>query len=771
MAPSLQIVNGAPGKSQELLLPGKPWHFGAKSLTSAILPDSINVSMGMSRFIHHGMTPEADESLTPAEVYLSPVENFEPAGLPINRTIVGNALKLSKSNSDDFERGVYSIRYPIAASSSIAGYVRYRKANWWTRKPDWCFLDDMVGMVFGLRHGPNNVTCNVYLQDQAEGRLVVAGPLSYLNAPRPGPAPTPFAWKGTPNGTAIELWVFFNDAGYPAPFNPPLSPTVEVWARCGDAQVVVGPFPVTVYFTDPHAVADSFATLYFGNSGMAGDEMVIEEWGLYPDYRISVRDADPTPYHSFSLLPDSPVVYRTSSGVLPNANRPCRWFPVGTVQSPPPDLGFSYQAGQQSVPFAIPLKKTTAFGQSVLEREEPVLSNREEGFLLESFISGKVETTDGDCFGGGLCVDDGQFQYKAVMLRSSTRRTIGLAVLAGPYGVLDSYLLPEQDIDYSSHKTLQLGMDRLAGVLFLRVDGEVVLEVPLTDPSLAPPASTSAGRVRVGHVVDSAASGSVSVSSILSLNRYVAFEGSRNVDPRGSPLNFLDTCTGPQNSGELVGGQFVFSKKTAAPGSQASLFRMGDFAEYKGSFLEFEASLETFSDSNGTSYASNVDTGVGATLHFGNKRLRIGFFDCGVYGRMLGVVPGSGSVEDITSQSLLGRRFSARCDWHEKVSVRALVRAFDRIEVWIGSVANDPAIVIPWRNNTEGFDLPDDNSVPGISFGHYVAAQTGKSAWGALRWGSSNGYEAIVAQGYNGETPSFVYGGRMMRRIDFRDES
>jgi hypothetical protein len=150
----------------------------------------------------------------------------------------------------------------------------------------------------------------------------------------------------------------------------------------------------------------------------------------------------------------------------------------------------------------------------------------------------------------------------------------------------------------------------------------------------------------------------------------------------------------------------------------------------------------------------------------------LAFFDCGIGGRKIGVVPGSGSESDILNQTPLGIKFSSEVDWTVLNQYRVVVQAFQSIRVWAGSFMAEPLITIPWRNATDGFDLPLDVTTPGVAFGHFnhfTLPSSSTTKWKFFRWGHSNGYEVAVGQKFSSGVPSYAFGGKAFILSEFNE--
>jgi hypothetical protein len=769
----LKIVNSAPGKSDELAQPGSPLHLGLRSSDDQVVLGTFRASLGYSNIRNHGTLPESDLGLF-ADVSLHSVEFLEPQGATALVSLSDNDLLITKTAQNDFERGVYSVRCPVTHDASVLGYFKFKRKSWTPIKPDWCWLDNMVGLFFGLRFGYANTACYAFLQDDdANGQLVVTGPLGDYRSQRPGPDPVFFDWKNVDLEESLELLIFVNGAGEPD-VNPPNEATYEVWAKTSTGAWRVGPYPLSTLTQDRRRSSDNYAELFFGNAGTAGDVLELEDWVLYPDYRLAVRDGIPLPQHSFSVAPDVPLVFRAAQGKSPIDNYPGRWFisPDGV----PPVVGYAYQPGQGAAPQLVTLEKQSSSldgqilpvqGKSTLEREEPRLSSRREGFMIEAFMSSDPQYLEGDVFGSGIAVDDGLHIFRVVTLQDALRKSIGLQK-RGHQDSFEGYIEPGDTHDFTTLTLVRLTVDRARNKVSVLLDDSPSVETSLSDTEF-PDSEAHRGLVKVGHVLDNKTLGSFGLSSLLFLPDYRSFEAIDGLAPDAIRHAFTRSVVGAGASGVADGLLSIDKPDFASVGTSAIFSRVEPVDELHGAFVEFQTSIPFYTDQYGTPLGKRVDTGVGVRLFMGNKKLIFGFFDCGIYGRRVGIVPGSGAVKDILDQTPLGQRVSARCDWSQKNTIRIVIRPFDKLEVWIGPVTNDPAIVLPWRGVDLGFDFPADFSAARIEFGHFDDDTSSSSYWSFFRWCLGTGYDVTFSQSYPDGEKQFHFGGEMLYRADFED--
>lgn len=781
---AIEIVNTAPGTSPDLIKPGQPIHLSLKSLDGTITLGALKASLGMTDIRFHGVLPEDDPALVDGRVVFAVPEHLEPPGGMSSISSAGGVLTITRTSSSQLDYGVYEISYPIQHDASVLAYFRFRRQAWGTQQPDFCYVPGIVAPYLGVRAGPANSGAFVFLQDLGgTGDLVVGGPLQALRQARPVQQTLPFNWKTVPIGSPIEIWIFVNQAGLPPPYPTPYVPVVEVWKRvAGDAGPVLLttlPIQISALGAFPRGVFEDRATIYLGNGGLVGDAVSFEDWAFFPDYRLGVLEGTSLPYHAMSVLPDGPLMFRADDGRRPDADYAGRWFRSTDPGSFSPNVSFGFQPGRKLTPQTVNLTKSLttpagdiipADGHSVFERYEPRIGMQSEGFMIEAFMAGQPDVQERDAFGAGFEVDDGATRYQVVMMKNALRQTYALAG-PGAQSELSSHFLPEQDVDFTSLKLIRLVADRVRDELRLEVDDEVVLSKQLSMAQLPATAANGRSRIRFGHVFDLHTQGTFSLALLNYFQRFLAYEVSDGSLPEAATLYFTKDFSSDASS-TLVSstdGKIVSIKKVGfdSLGTKAKYTRTYDFGENKGSYLEFKARVADYADVHGTPFASRTEVGAGVEVRLGNKVLHFGFFECGLHGKRIGILPGSGSADDIIEQTDLGRRFSAAYDWSESHTYRIIFLPYKRVEVWVESVAGEPAIVLPW--SSAGFDLPAESSLPSFSFGHLTENEASTSEWSFIRWGSSNGYEVAVTQQYPHGFQSYQLDGKFLMNVGVDD--
>lgn len=779
----LRLVNSFPS-SADPIVPGGPLRLGLKSERNRVILGSLNVKFGLTSLAKGLVVPESDPILADRgmTVGYETTERRRPISGAAATSIVSGSLHIEKEDDLDRNLCVYELSFPIAQSASMLGYFKIRTSTSWTLfDPDWVDETDMSGVYLGLEHGGYNTALYTFLRNAgAGGSLVVGGPLPGLGDTRPGQQElTDFTWAGLADNTVVEIWIFFNNVGHVPPFDPPYLPVVEVWTkRAGldEVPVIQAVIPVSDLGSFPSAGADNFrrlggtpmGRLFIGNAGRTGDLLKVDDFALYPDFRYAVRDGISMPGTKMEFLPDAPVVYRATDKKLPRDLVIGRWSTEGIA----PNDVLAYVSAQRAAVRHSTITKSTSGRMAYVKTEprvevaSPVASS--DGFMIEAYLAGLPEDYEGALFGGGISVDDGTNLFQVGMINSGTQFTHALLSVVASQTSIDGYYLPTEDVDFRTPQLVRLVVDRRRDKVSLYVDETKVLDRTLST-STFPATEGDGGKVRFGHVFDSASTGQVSVRFVNYLSRYLAFEAEDGDLPTAAEVVFAaNTANDGDGSSAIDGDVLRISKSTLDDGSYRYFSKDQKFEEVGGILVDFKVRVRSFTDANGTPFAPTSSTGAGLELYLGNKKLTLLFANCGIFGKKIAVIPGSGSIEDILTQTVLGKRFSAAVDWSVATSYRVVLRAGAAIEVWAGSIVDSPAISIPWGGFVDGFDLPLDSTDPAIAFGHFDADTTSESEWEYVRWGSSNGYEAALTPVFE-TLPSYLFGGRSLVMAEFED--
>ena len=763
---ALKAVNMVPLVGADSVSPTDPVVIGLRSETATVDTGSISVSMGFSGVVHGTVIPEADDALARKieSITLQTVENRVPVGATATRDIVSGSLVITKTTNSPSDACVYAIRARLTTAASVLGYVKFRtNSAWQTQSPDWLDKTTVVCPYFCLENGQHNTALYVFLRkDGGSSKIVVGGPLLGLTAERPHETSIDVDWAALPDNSVIELWMHFNQYG------PSNLPIVELWVKLpSDSGPVVKHTTNTSnlehfapeengYF-NARVGPDDFATLYMGNAGLTGDVLTIDDWALFPDFRSAIKEGVQSQDHTFAMVSDLDSPYVASDGKLPTATTPKRWFPVSA---------WSDLQERLVTPGWAPKPSHAALVKSVdepsgLERYEPRIAKRVDGFMVEAFMSAdRTSVATDQVLGAGFGVDDGEKIFQVVTVFDPTI-TVGVSKTLDSPGDAASYHLPGQSVDWRSRKLIRMTMDRHRDELKVEVDDETVLTLPVSTSDF-PTTSIGDGKVYFGHLVNVQERGELRVSYLNYLNRYKAWEATDLDLPEVAaiPFDLVENGNGGVDSGLSTGELTIRKTDVDTAGTYRYYSRSESLNGSDGLYLDFAARVVNFNGVDSTLMTRGVWTGAGIKINFGANSMTLGFFECGVYGRKLGIIPGSGSIDDILSQTALGRAFSTSADWLYSDRYRVLYVPGKYINVYKGSLMFPPAISIPWENSTSGFDLPMDDTEASITFGHYDENTASVTAWKYIRFGQGNGQDLSVTQNFPEGLQSHHFGGK-----------
>jgi hypothetical protein len=784
----LRLVNLLPSSPSDYTKPGQPLQMGLRSdgLVAAptygsVILGSLRASLGYTSIQNEGLLPENSAVLPKLEatVGLDTAELIRPLGTEVTRVPFGTGIKLDATGTPT-PVGIYSVKVPATKEASLLGYFKFKsKLAWSLATRDWCSLSSMTGMYFGLEHGSHNTICWASLRGGGTGSLVIGGPMQTYNAARPSQQQfNSFNWLAQPNNTVLEMWIVFNQVGYEAPFSPNNTPVVEVWARIAGVgnpvpltlpppmgagallpTTLLGQFPSDIAnFTNYRPGPSDTATLYFGNVGGAGDSLEMLDWALYPDYRVAVREGEAVGNNKLITRSDGPSLYNCKEG-RPQDLPIKRWFSMPDAGFLPPSAELFFSPTKVDPTFVV-LDKSLPIG-SGFQRLEPRLEVSParpvmDGAVFEAFMSAERIDSPNESIGTGIAIDDGVSLFRLVMLESATRRTIGLSKV-GPEGdFVNGYFTPPEldangdrtdpHLDWRSPKLVKLVVDRVRGRVSMFVDGVRYVDAALA----AMPSSVSpvGGRVSFGHLEASAAKSKLNVAFLSYLTQAL------------DPVGPVPPAT-----------RLIINKASFATANSRCYYykNLPTFDERHGIQVDFRAKVTGYTDLQGTAFAKNTWTGSGVQVFLGNKRLHLGFFDCGANGRVIGIIPGSGTVQDITKQTDLGKKFSSPVDWTTSNFFRLSYRPFDRIDVWINNVPSGPFISIPWLNDTDGFDLPQDVTPAAAAFGHFDRDSSSTTSWEFFRFGVGNGFDVSIEPLFPDGLKGYLFGGRTLIQTEFSE--
>jgi hypothetical protein len=278
-----------------------------------------------------------------------------------------------------------------------------------------------------------------------------------------------------------------------------------------------------------------------------------------------------------------------------------------------------------------------------------------------------------------------------------------------------------------------LVVDRARGYVDVFVEGTRLLHLPIADAVLTSGADSFIG---VGYIENTTSVGNMGVASLLYSTRYESW-----IPTDGLPSTGLFTLESVGSPGIALGQALTL---TCSSGNKSSYSTPIEIYPETGLFLETTVQVQPVTGTLAT--IGTMQSGAGISFDTVEKKLTLGFFDCGIHGPIVGIIPGSGSASDILSQTELGRSFSIRHDWSQESTYRILYRPYKSIDVYVNNFKGPPRLSIPWRNNYLGFDLPEyDTVAPKLYFGQLDSDVDGAiSIWKNIQWGESSGVGMTV---------------------------
>jgi len=759
---ALRLVNTAPGDFVESFLPGTPVALSVKSETQFVRLASLKARLAVSNLVHKSVNgvavfPEAHTDLLRyATVARETPERRRPIAAVPEVTAAGTSLLIGEG-SGGVDQGLYEISTETKTYSDVLASVSFKVSQAWTTGLRyWNNLSDIAPLYAGFEYGIRNTGLFVALRASGNGTLVVGGPLHAFSSARPLQAEYDIDWLSWADGSECTLYFDVETA----------TQSMNLWLMgpAHDAPMLVdsfllgqlGPFePDTSAFPQRRSGPSHALTLYFGNGGGVGDVVEITNYALYRQANWGIKSGEVGLGHGLRRRPDLPVVFRASDRILPTAKSLGMWRVGGTA---PPAVSSWFQPGRRLTPLYSVLAKPANVGlaSSTIFRSEPCLESAASGFSLEAWMSGNVTGLTSVDTGVGLMVQDGTSAFVLTALDTQLQRTWGLLLDPGAVGEIGAYAYPQNagvvvESEYRGLRLVRLTGDRQNDKLRVFVEDmdTPLLSIPLSQVTV--PARNAGGRFEVGHVGAVVADGEVDVAAISYLNRYSAWESLDAVDPESVGFTFEATGSNGFSFSEVA----TISKEDFGTGADKYAFFVKEdrFTLLRGAQVDFRAQVVSYTDVDGTSGQASQWTGCGVTIYFGQEesplndffKLTVGFFDCGLHGRKIAIVPGAGSVADIINQTPLGRRHSADCDWLAMGSYRIVYQPYYKIEVYgPGLLKTDPLISIPWADFTPEQDV--DQRLPSIAFGSFEKEFAGTSKWAHLRWGVSSGYEIELTQ-------------------------
>jgi hypothetical protein len=780
---TILLVNTSPGDDSSLVNPSKPIYMGVKSQLFSVVLGSLNVRSGYSSVDFNGVLPISDPILTNlgSTISFDPAELYKVAAGSATATMESGYIKFVSTSTNQADKGVYSVSYPCTSTNSIMGYIKFKKASWSTSAADWAgnSLATVAPVYFSLEYGPSRTSYTVFLTTNGgAGELKVAGPAPYYSnaATRSGLVTyTTLNWNALLADQSIELWIMFNIA----------TSNVELWGRL-EGQVAptnlgnvaissLGTFPLehshTGYQNFRNDVSNQ-CTMYFGlGGGLNAQTLKVTDWALFPDFRHSILDGTPTSNATVKILPDCPVEYRAASNLIPNKVDPGRWLSGAT----PANATLFYQPGRRLNAYYSSFTRASGSDEIVFKKEEPKIAELADGVMMEGYISGTIVSRSGNDTNVGFGLEDGAKSYYLHLLNdSSDNPTYGILSNAVDPNSFGSYYTPTANYDYERPHLVRMVVDRYRSKLLMFVDDVVTPVKTINLPGAMPVSPTAKAYIKFGHFSGTATNNSLNVLFFNYMPVYKAWEGIDGLIPSNGALNsavkFTQNSTGAGNSSSTYAtGTTIVKAPFNTANSKLTYSKTEPLGADSGVQVDFRANVSSYKDINGSVFGLRTHTGVGLIVYLGLRKVAVKFYNCGIHGKKIAIVPGSGTESDILDQTTLGRAFSADIDWTDMTNYRLVIKARDSIKLWVGSILNNPVITIPWLNDAAGFDLPADGTTPSVEFGHFDYDSSSVSNWEFVRWGISNGYEVSVTHQYPSGIDKSQYSGRTFELVTVSD--
>lgn len=730
-------------------------HAGLRSGSLKVQPGSINMLVAPTSLqLNPDHAPTGDAALATKATAAFVAPEREDATPNATITAAGY-LQIQKSVLGTTENSVFEISRVLGHSRPVMAFVQLHvNHSWGVGSPGWCSLGNMAAPYMALEYGPLNTALYVFLRNVAGvGSLVVGGPQPTAGAARGGQATIAYDWVSLiPDGDTLNL-IFWIDAGNDAWKLQAVSAAGVTTDITTGYLSTLGTFPSTG--ANRRVSTSDQARLIIG-SGYKTDAVKFADWALFSDVRSVFEAGRPGVEAETVLRPNSPLTFEPWRGILPgDVESP--WFTAGTLT-----VSLETEANSAD-PGILSLEKLSLTDSGSLWRGEPDLSG---GFTFEMSATLVSSAQDGDTTGCGVYAEPttGKAVFLAFLLVSGTRK-IGLWK-GGGIGVsrTDSANYYLADVDWSVRRNYAVTYDTLRDKVTVFVDSAPVITKTISS-DLGTPLATGA-RVYVGFPEVGATAGSLSVYALRLATGSKAWDAVDAALPSSGGL--FNLVWGGSATTNMVGGK---AKLVTGPtGGYAFYSKAVSFDSAGGFRVDATVAVPAATDSHGVAFPPNANTGVGIRVYTGTQVVRVGLYDCGVHGRKIGVVPGSGSEQDILNQTELGRAFSAPWDWTAEVHIRVELVMYDAVRIWVGSVdsPNPVLITFPWIGSTDSFDLPSDVTSPALEFGHLDPGPTSTSDWGRVEWAVSRGYDISARPVYSGIL-DHLFGGKIFVLTEFTE--
>lgn len=760
------------------LIPGQAFAFSLKNETSS---SDVSAWVGASSIVHKivgGVAVLPENAGLLADVAYESPERRRPLAGEIERAALGTAISLTGLHgAPGVCRGIYELTIPMESYSDIMGMVSLRVfPSTWVRNDSPYWADQNLGLAplyFGLEHGVRNTGIFAFLG--TGGSIFSGGPCRAYGEDgrqasllQPGICP----WDSLNDGDVVTLFAFMNERETKLAYAWHDLTKIFFCRTVPTGQLGHFQSPSSG-FSQARGGPTTQARLFFGNTDPNAQFEVID-YGIFPFFPQAVAGGVGMPGHSFRSAPDSPRFFRSSDRVLPSDPK-SGWVDAGDNTL---DDEFWYQPGRPSTPLYTRLKKT-ARGTSMMEREEPFIG---QSCYIEAWMAGSVSRLTSINTGIGLQICNGVKSFRVVAIDNGPLRTYGIVKRDTLSGSLEGYWLPSATganywdpnstveplaIDYQALRLVRLvlardGIDEVQ--LYVEDMDTPVLRVPI---SAEFPDSTKTA-FSVGHVDSMDNSGEAKIGFVC-YSANTRFEWWKNGPRPGTVATLI--ATAPDATARNTLGEEVMTKESYTITGTPLFFQHASSLPFEsGMEVEFRAKMFSYTDEDGAANAVEQPVGVGVRLRTGvmpgggQSEVFVGFFDCGLSGRKIGILTGDVTEDDIIFQTEKGRRYSAQVDWFQMRSYRFVYLPRAGLRVYLGNLKNPPAINIPWSDYVPK-RLPAP-ATEAIAFGHIDPRFGGVSHWEYVRCRESKGFDFELAQLYQNGVPAEAFGGKALLLLD-----
>lgn len=720
---------------QGLLIPGSPVVFSVKGDgVSRVDLSTVVTRYGLTGVSHRvvdgqGVPPQLAN--LPATVSVSSPERVQPFSYETSCTPDGAGIRIS-GGVGSAVAGVFEVSAPIPVRGAVMSSVTIEwNTSWATSSRPWFNNGQLLPLYLGLEYGPTNTGIFVGFENSGTGKLIVGGP--YLGSTsRPGQQLSPdIGWLALADLDRVTVVLTIDEANDEA--------FVLYQVNSGPLDIALElPASSLGQFADSSSgisqwrdVASQEVRAFFGHGGEPA--VTFLDYQVFPYAPRALNGGEAGVYHTVKRRPDLPILYRVEETGLPTSELLSRWDPL---PGQTPQLTSYYLPGKPSAPYQAVLSKTSGAGVMGLSREEPQLT-QSNSFLLDADVSVENVVPAGHNTGIGFDVHLASAKVSLRFLQVGAERYLGVLQDGGDPDSSAGYYL-SSSVNWNSPFRLRV-------VYAANVSGNRVLSLYAGDvlvgafeaPSL--PSTSTPGFVDLGHLDTGDYAGELCIASITYTNEIISWESESSL-PTG-----VATGTVTQTASQAM--------RVSKTGDDLAYYALDRTCLYqRGELLEFKAKVTSYSDSLGTMAPPNVWTGAGATIFFGSaetpdntiRKMHLGFFDCGVFGKKVAILPGAGGASDVLRQTTRGRSHSVSMDWTAPHSYRLIYLPNDRIEVWVDQ-ESVPSISLSWAKFFAERD-PTAPDTPSLAFGFFNPSVRGTAEFTLLRHGLSTGYEFVVTQ-------------------------